>query len=227
MSLGLVEYGGGNLPSVERALSRLGVESRRISTPEALVDCDALILPGVGHFGALMRSLDERSLIEPLRHAVARGTPLLGICLGLQAMFAASDEAPGDAGLALFPQKVSALPPTGRLPHMGWNQLRRARPARLLEGVPGDAYFYFAHSYAALDAGDAGVAFCDHSTPFVAVLERGNVFATQFHPEKSGAVGAHVLSNFLRFTTSARCEGQAGERFTPGALREGQASNKR
>lgn len=205
MNIALVEYGAGNLPSVERALKLLGVETRRASTPESLAGCDALILPGVGHFGALMRSLGERSLVEPLRSAVARGTPLLGICLGLQAMFAGSEEAPGDAGLALFPQQVSALPATDRLPHMGWNQLRRARrasgearPSRLLEGIPEDAYFYFAHSYAALDAGGAGVAYCDHCAPFVAVLEQGSVFATQFHPEKSGPVGAKILSNFLR-----------------------------
>ena len=198
MNIALVEYGAGNLPSVERALTRLGVQSRRASTPEALTDCDALILPGVGHFGALMRSLTERSLVKPLRDAVSAGVPLLGICLVLQAMFATSDEAPGDAGLSLFPQNVSALPATDRLPHMGWNQLRRVRPSKLLEGVPADAYFYFAHSYAALDASDAGVALCDHSASFVAVLEKGNVFATQFHPEKSGSVGAQVLSNFVR-----------------------------
>jgi glutamine amidotransferase len=198
MNIALVEYGAGNLPSVERALARLGVESHRASTPQGLASCDALILPGVGHFGALMRSLTERSLLNPMRDAVSAGVPLLGICLGLQAMFATSDEAPGDAGLGLFPQNVSALPPTGRLPHMGWNQLRRVRPSKLLEGIPDDAYFYFAHSYAALEAGKAGVAFCDHSAPFVAVLEQENVFATQFHPEKSGPVGAQVLSNFVR-----------------------------
>jgi len=198
VNIALVEYGAGNLPSVERSLARLGLESRRASTPEALASCDALILPGVGHFGALMHSLAGRALVKPLRNAVERGVPLLGICLGLQAMFATSDEAPGEAGLGLFPQNVSALPPTGRLPHMGWNQLRRVRPSTLLEGVPDDAYFYFAHSYAALDAGEAGVALCDYSASFVAVLERGNVFATQFHPEKSGPVGARVLSNFVR-----------------------------
>jgi glutamine amidotransferase len=198
MNIALVEYGAGNLPSVERALARLDVESRRASTPEALTSCDALILPGVGHFGALMRSLAECSLVKPLRDAVASGVPLLGICLGLQAMFASSDEAVGDAGLAFFPQKVSALPPTDRLPHMGWNRLRRVRSSVLLEGVPQDAYFYFAHSYAALDAGEAGVALCDHSASFVAVLEQRNIFATQFHPEKSGSVGVQVLSNFVR-----------------------------
>ena len=103
MNIALVEYGAGNLPSVERALSRLGVESRRASTPEALAGCDALILPGVGHFGALMRSLTERKLVEPLRKAVSSGVPLLGICLGLQAMFASSDEAPGDAWIEFVP----------------------------------------------------------------------------------------------------------------------------
>jgi imidazole glycerol phosphate synthase glutamine amidotransferase subunit len=198
MKIALVEYGAGNLPSVERALTRLGFESRRASTPGAFESCAALILPGVGHFGALMRSLTERALVKPLRDAVTSGVPLLGICLGLQAMFATSDEAIGDAGLGLFPQNVSALPPTDRLPHMGWNQLRRVRPSALLEGVPADAYFYFAHSYAALNAGEAAVALCDHSASFVAVLEQGNVFATQFHPEKSGPAGAKVLSNFVR-----------------------------
>jgi len=198
MNIALVEYGAGNLPSVERALARLGLESRRASTPEAIASCDALILPGVGHFGALMHSLHERSLVAPLREAIAKGVPLLGICLGLQAMFASSDEAPGDAGLAVFPQNVSALPATDRLPHMGWNQLRRVRPSVLLEGVPADAYFYFAHSYAALDAGEAAVALCEHGASFVALLENGGVFATQFHPEKSGPVGAKVLANFLR-----------------------------
>jgi imidazole glycerol phosphate synthase glutamine amidotransferase subunit len=198
MNVGLIEYGAGNLPSVERALARLGVESRRAPSPDALEGCGALILPGVGHFGALMRSLNERSLAKPLQEAVSRGTALLGICLGLQALFTSSDEAPGDAGLAIFPQKVSALPPDDRLPHMGWNQLRRVRSSKLLEGVPADAYFYFAHSYAALDAGEAGVAYCDHTAPFVAILEQGNIFATQFHPEKSGPVGSQVLTNFLQ-----------------------------
>jgi len=112
-------------------------------------------------------------------------------------MFSSSDEAPGDYGLNLFPQKVTALPPTDRLPHMGWNQLRRVRPSKLLQGVPEDGYFYFAHTYAARDAGEAGVAQCDHGATFVAALEHKNIFATQFHPEKSGPIGAQVLANFV------------------------------
>lgn len=197
MKISLVEYDAGNLPSVERALARQGLTSERVATPEAIRAAEALILPGVGHFGQLMRTLGSRGLTAPLREAIDRGTPLLGICLGLQALFAESDEAPGDSGLSIFASRVVALPPTDKLPHMGWNQLRRVRPSLLLEGIPADAYFYFAHTYAALNADDAAVALCDHAAPFVAALERGNLFAVQFHPEKSGEMGARVLANFV------------------------------
>jgi len=185
MNIALVEYGAGNLPSVE---ARPHAARRRIAPrvhAGRLASCDALILPGVGHFGALMRSLTERSLVKPLRDAVASGVPLLGICLGLQAMFATSDEAIGDAGLSYSHRKF----PHCRRPIVSHTWMESASPrapSTLLEGVPQDAYFYFAHSYAALDAGEAAVALCDHSASFVAVLEQGNVFATQFHPEKSG-----------------------------------------
>jgi imidazole glycerol-phosphate synthase subunit HisH len=197
VKISLVEYDAGNLPSVERALARQNVETTRAATPEAIRAAAALILPGVGHFGQLMRTLDRRDLVAPLRDALARGTPLLGICLGLQALFTASDESPRDPGLALFSGRVAALPPSAKLPHMGWNQLRRLRNSVLLEGIPADAYFYFAHTYAALDAGDAAVALCDHGAAFVAALEQRNVFAVQFHPEKSAGPGARVLANFV------------------------------
>jgi len=208
MKISLVEYDAGNLPSVERALARQGVQTERVATPEAIRAAETLILPGVGHFGQLMRTLDARGLTVPLRDAIERGVPLLGICLGLQALFTESDEAPGDAGLGIFAERVVALPPTDKLPHMGWNQLRRVRSSVLLEGVPADAYFYFAHTYAALNAGEAAVALCDHAAPFVAALERGNLFAVQFHPEKSGDTGARVLANFVaRAVASARTGG--------------------
>jgi len=197
MKISLVEYGAGNLPSVEAALARQNIHTERASTPEAIRAAETLILPGVGHFGQLMRTLTERDLIAPIEEIIARGTPFLGICLGLQALFSGSAEAPGEPGLGILSGQIAALPPTAKLPHMGWNQLRRVRPSALLEGLPPDSYFYFAHSYAAMSAGEAAVAMCDHCEPFVAVLERGNVFAVQFHPEKSGSTGARVLANFI------------------------------
>lgn len=199
MKISLVEYDAGNLPSVERALARQGIETERASTPQAIADARVLILPGVGHFGQLMSTLEKRELLNPLSGAIAAGKPLLGICLGLQALFVGSDEAPGDKGLGLFPGHVSALPATAKLPHMGWNQLRRVRHSVLLEGLSEHAYFYFAHTYAAMDAGSAAVAMCDHEVPFVAALEYSNVFAVQFHPEKSGDAGARVLANYVAY----------------------------
>jgi glutamine amidotransferase len=217
MKIALVEYGAGNLPSVERALARLGAETFRAPAPEMLDDADVIILPGVGHFGALMRQLGERGMIEPLRERISRGVPFLGICLGLQALFTASDEAPDDRGIGIFPGRVAALPPTAKLPHMGWNQLERREPARLLEGVPDDAYFYFANSFAALPGatgpGNAEAALCDHGGRFVAVVENGNICGVQFHPEKSGQAGARLLENFLRLAQrdaqANRAEGAA------------------
>jgi imidazole glycerol phosphate synthase glutamine amidotransferase subunit len=211
MKISLVEYDAGNLPSVERALARQNVESVRAATPDAIESAQALILPGVGHFGQLMRTLEARRLTAPLRQAIERGKPLLGICLGLQALFSASDEAPGDPGLGLFPGKITALPATAKLPHMGWNQLLRVRESALFEGVPPDAYFYFAHTYAALDAGDAAVAMCDHAAPFVAALARGNLFAVQFHPEKSGEAGARLLANFVARAAAGEGPAQTGK----------------
>lgn len=199
MKISLVEYDAGNLPSVERALARQGVETERAATPESIAAASVLILPGVGHFGQLMRTLGSRGLLAPIRQAICGGVPLLGICLGLQALFASSAEAPEDRGLDILPGTVTALPVTAKLPHMGWNQLRQIRPSALFEGISANAYFYFAHSYAALDAGESTVAMCEHGVPFVAALERENLFAVQFHPEKSGDAGARVLANFAGY----------------------------
>jgi imidazole glycerol phosphate synthase glutamine amidotransferase subunit len=178
-------------------LARQGVETERAATPDSIAAARVLILPGVGHFGQLMRTLGSRGLLAPIRQAICGGVPLLGICLGLQALFTSSAEAAEDRGLDILPGMVSALPVTAKLPHMGWNQLRQIRPSALLEGIPANAYFYFAHSYAALDAGESAVAMCEHGMPFVAALERQNLFAVQFHPEKSGDAGARVLANFV------------------------------
>ncbi len=197
MKVTLVDYGAGNLPSVERALRRLGAVSERAAGPAALRAAEAIVLPGVGHFSALMRTLEERQLRAPLRAALERGVPFLGICLGLQALYESSREAPDDRGLGLLSGVIEPLPAGVKLPHMGWNQLRRLRSNRLLRGVPEDAYFYFAHSYAALHSDEATAAVCCHGENFVAVVEQDNLLAVQFHPEKSGQAGARVLQNFL------------------------------
>jgi len=198
MNVTLIDYGAGNVTSVERALHRLGAASRRSSSPECIAKAEALLLPGVGHYAALIRALDERGLRAPLLDALQRGVPFLGVCLGLQALYETSEEAPELAGLKIFHGSVRSLPATVKLPHMGWNQLKLTRSSRLLEGISADAYFYFAHSYAATCSNGEAVALCHHGVEFAAVIEKQNIFAVQFHPEKSAEAGAQLLRNFLR-----------------------------
>jgi imidazole glycerol phosphate synthase glutamine amidotransferase subunit len=197
----IVDHGAGNVASVERALQRLGAESQRTNSAACIAKAEALLLPGVGHYAALIRVLDEIQLRTSLIEAIGRGVPFLGICLGLQALYESSEEAPELAGLRVLRGNVRALPSTVKLPHMGWNQLRTKRDSRLLEGLESDAYFYFAHSYAAVDESPATVATCTHGAEFTAVLEERNICAVQFHPEKSGAAGERVLLNFLRLAS--------------------------
>ena len=198
MILTLVDYGAGNVTSVARAFRRLGAEVRLSNAPAEISAASALVLPGVGHCAALLRALDSHSLRTPLLQSINRGTPFLGICLGLQALYQRSDEAPDVLGLGIFPERIHLLPKDVKLPHMGWNQLRKTRHSALLDGIPSDAYFYFAHSYAAPATGAATAAICDHGREFAAIIECHRVFGVQFHPEKSGAPGATLLANFLR-----------------------------
>jgi imidazole glycerol phosphate synthase glutamine amidotransferase subunit len=201
----LIDYGAGNVTSVERALQKLGSNSKRANAAREIEQADALILPGVGHFAALIRALDEQNLRTPLLAALERGVPFLGICLGLQALYESSEEAPELAGLSVFQGRVFALPSNMKLPHMGWNQLRRTHDSKLLEGIAPDAHYYFAHSYAACSTeNDAHTAAtCTHGSEFVAVLEFKNIHAVQFHPEKSGHPGAQLLGNFLSIAKAA------------------------
>ena len=198
MKVTLIDYGAGNVPSVERALRRLGAQVETTNRPEKIGAAHCLVLPGVGHCAALIAALDSHALREPLITAVGRGAAFLGICLGLQALYESSEEAPALAGLGLLPGRVTRLPENVKLPHMGWNTLKTFRATPLLESVSSDAYFYFAHSFAAPAAGDETVAVSAHGREFAAVLEKGNIRAVQFHPEKSGEAGAQVLRNFLR-----------------------------
>ncbi len=198
MKITILDYGAGNVPSVERALHRLGAESLRTGSPECISNSEAVLLPGVGHYSALVRALDEKNLRSPLVEAIHRGVPFLGICLGLQVLFKSSEEASQLQGLNLLPGTVSALPPRVKLPHMGWNQVERKRESSLLAGIDAGAYFYFAHSFAALDSNGGAAATCSYGSEFAAVIEQKNIYAVQFHPEKSGDSGARVLRNFLR-----------------------------
>jgi imidazole glycerol phosphate synthase glutamine amidotransferase subunit len=198
MKVTIVDYGAGNVPSVERALQRLGADSERTQSPERILQAETLLLPGVGHYAALVRALDEQNMRAPLTDAIRRGVPFLGICLGLQVLYESSEEASQLHGLNVLPGKVRALPSHVKLPHMGWNQVAAKGESRLLEGIPGDAYFYFAHSYALLDSNGNSAAKCMHGADFAAVVEKENIFAVQFHPEKSGEPGSRILRNFLR-----------------------------
>jgi imidazole glycerol phosphate synthase glutamine amidotransferase subunit len=197
MKVTLLDYGAGNVTSVERALRKLGAEPQRSNSPKCIASAEAIILPGVGHYSALIRALDQQNLRAPLLDSIRRGVPFLGICLGLQALYASSEEASDLLGLNLFSGSVNSLPTTVKLPHMGWDQLQRTRPSRLLAGISPDAYFYFAHSFAVTNANGEAVASCNYGTNFAAVLEKENIFAVQFHPEKSGDAGACLLQNFL------------------------------
>jgi len=197
MKITLLDYGAGNVTSVERALRRLGAEPQRSNSPECIAKSEAIILPGVGHYSALIRALDQQSLRAPLVDSLHRGVPFLGICLGLQVLFKSSEEAPELQGLNLLPGSVCALPSTVKLPHMGWNQLKPTRSSRLLEKISPEAFFYFAHSFAVTDSNGESVALCQHGSDFAAVIEHKNILAVQFHPEKSGDPGSRLLQNFL------------------------------
>ncbi len=198
MNVTVIDYGAGNVTSVARALRKLGATVQLTNRAEDIRGAMCLILPGVGHCNALMSALNAHQLRKPLLDAIDSGAAFLGICLGLQALYEGSDEAPELPGLGLFRGRVSLLPDDVKLPHMGWNQLRVERSTSLLENISPEAYFYFAHSYAAPATGREASAVCTHGREFMAVLEHKNICGVQFHPEKSGVPGAKLLENFLR-----------------------------
>jgi glutamine amidotransferase len=192
----IVDYGAGNLRSVQNTLDELGATYVVTNQPDQVAKSDKLLLPGVGHFGQMMCALDELGLRDAIKDRVLSGTPVLGICLGLQAMFETSEESPDKQGFGFFPGAVKRFTGAVRVPHMGWNSLTAVKPGHLLAGLGAEPYAYFAHSFYAPVVG-ATAATCDYSVAYTAVLEHENIYGVQCHPEKSGPVGLKIVHNFL------------------------------
>ena len=196
----IIDYDAGNIKSVEKAFLSMGEEAVITRDREVILGADRVILPGVGSFGDAMEKLHAYGLVEVIHEVVRRGKPFLGICLGLQLLFERSDESDGVPGLGLLPGEILKIPDTPglKIPHIGWNSLRFPNRGRLFEGIQVDAYVYFVHSYY-LKAADEGIvtATTEYGTLIHASVEKDNIFACQFHPEKSSEVGLQILKNFI------------------------------
>ena len=196
--IAIIDYGAGNMQSVEKALRHLGCQCQITADPGELAAAQAAVLPGVGAFGDAMGQLRARGLEEPIRQFVSSGKPFLGICLGLQILFEESEESPGVKGLGLLRGRVLRLPKESglKIPHIGWNSLAVIKPGGLFAGVEGEPYVYFVHSYYLRAEEDVVTATAEYGTTIHAAVQKGNLLACQFHPEKSGQVGLSLLENF-------------------------------
>jgi imidazole glycerol phosphate synthase glutamine amidotransferase subunit len=183
--IAILDYGAGNLRSVQNTLAELGCEYNLVNDAAGLRAATKILLPGVGHFGQMMRALDAMNVRETLTERIGAGVPFFGVCLGMQALFESSEEAPDVRGLALYPGTVRRFPLDARVPHMGWNQLE-----------PDGRFVYFAHSYYVPECAQTS-AVCTYGPRFTAMLKAGNVQGVQFHPEKSGPVGLAIVKDFL------------------------------
>ena len=192
----IFDYGAGNLRSVQNTLAEIGTEYKLVRDAEGLRQAGKIILPGVGHFGQMMRALDQMEVREAFLERITAGVPFLGICLGLQALFNGSEEAPEVRGLGVFDGTVRRFAAGARVPQMGWNELELRRSSRLLANLEPHPYVYFAHSYYVPENAHTAAA-CTYTLPYTAVLESGNVFGVQFHPEKSGPLGLRIVKNFV------------------------------
>ena len=210
MSVVIVDYGIGNLGSALKAFRLLGADTVLSGDPRDLARADVLVLPGDGAFGASMDELRARGLLEPLLAAVRGGTPLLGICIGMQLLFEESEEMGRHRGFGLLPGRVRRLPPGLAVPHMGWNTLHARRPHAVMEGLGATPYVYFVHSYYCDTGGPALIATTDYGIDVPAIVGEGHVLGLQFHPEKSQGVGLRLLANALR-SLGVACAAPVGD----------------
>ena len=194
--IAVIDYGAGNLHSVKNALDYIGADAVITGNPEEILRADAVILPGVGAFGDCMASLNRSGLVDTVKTAAKSGKPFLGICLGLQLLFEESEESPGVSGLGIFNGKIVKIPDRGlKIPHMGWNNIETAKDSKILSGNP---FVYFVHSYY-LQTEDENLisAYTEYGEKLAVAVERDNIFAVQFHPEKSGDAGMEILRKFV------------------------------
>ncbi|HYE91819.1 MAG TPA: imidazole glycerol phosphate synthase subunit HisH [Terriglobales bacterium] len=209
--IAIIDYGRGNLGSVEKAFERVGIPATVTEDPRAVDEADAVVLPGDGAFHDAMSNLAARGLVEPLRRALDGTRPFLGICLGYQLLFSASEEFGDGRGLDVIAGTVRRFPPGRKVPHMGWNRVAHDGSLAIFAGIPSGAHFYFVHSYyPELAPGDGGapagmkVAWCDYGLRFAAAVQHGRIHATQFHPEKSQRWGLRMLENFAALVKDGR-----------------------
>ena len=200
-TIAVLDYGSGNLHSVSRALRHAGAEVTVTSARDDVRRADATLIPGVGHFGHCVRAIRAAGLERPIRELASKGRPVFGVCVGLQVLFEASEEDPATPGLGIVEGTVRRLPSSVTVPHMGWNTVEWTRSHPFAEGLDDRSWFYFVHSFAPTADGALGAT--EHGTRFGSVIGRDNVFATQFHPEKSGEAGLALYRNFVRAVNAA------------------------
>jgi len=202
--IAIVDYGMGNLRSVEKGFLKVGVDARVVREPQAVDDADAVVLPGVGAFRDCIRNLAQTSMTESIMRSIQKGKPYLGICLGLQVLFTESEEFGIYKGLDVFKGKVVRFQIDLKVPHMGWNNVKILRRPPIFDGIQDESFFYFVHSYYVVPDDTAAVSTTtDYGITFTSMVWKDNIFATQFHPEKSQESGLRILKNFGDFVRKA------------------------
>jgi len=205
LKITIIDYGAGNLRSVVNAISKLGYQAKVTRVPHEVLSAQAVILPGVGAAADTMANLQRLGLTDPLRRFIAEERPFLGVCIGLQILFIGTEEGGWHECLGIIPSVVRRLPPGLKIPHMGWNQVKQRTSHPIFDGIPDEANFYFVHSYY-VEPGDRSLVAgeTEYGIPFCSVMAKGNLIATQFHPEKSGKVGLKIYDNFIKMALGAK-----------------------